>query len=52
MELNALNISKRFMRQTGSQNYFEAVRPTDFKLPAGQLTVLMGRSGNRLVNGV
>ena len=46
MELNALNISKRFMRQTGSQNYFEAVRPTDFKLPAGQLTVLMGRSGS------
>ncbi len=46
MLLRAENISKTFMRRTGSANYFYAVSPLSLELPAGTVTVLMGRSGS------
>ena len=45
MELTAKGICKRFRRPSGMGNAFEAVKPLDFSLPAGQLTVVTGRSG-------
>ena len=44
--LEALGISKRFYRVSGERNTFEAVSPTDFTLPEGTLTALVGRSGS------
>ena len=46
MPLEAKNVSRRFFRKTGEANYFTAVSDTDFSLPRGSLTVLMGRSGS------
>ncbi len=46
MELQAKGISKRYMRASGSANYFEAVKTTDLILSGGTVTVLMGRSGS------
>ena len=46
MMLKAIGISKRFFRASGASNTFEAVCPTDFELPEGTLTVLLGRSGS------
>ena len=46
MILKAENISKRYFRQTGEANFFEAVRPLSLTLNPGQVTVLMGRSGS------
>ena len=46
MNLRAENVSKKYVRQTGSANYFEAVSSLSISLEAGQLTVLTGRSGS------
>jgi len=46
MLLRAENISKTYFRRTGSANYFHAVAPLNLDVPAGAVTVLMGRSGS------
>lgn len=46
MNLSAKRVSKRFLRKTGSANFFYAVRETDFELPEKSLTLLTGRSGS------
>ena len=46
MPLEAKNVSRRFFRKIGEANWFTAVSDTDFSLPQGSLTVLMGRSGS------
>ncbi len=46
MALEAKGVSRRFFRKTGEANFFNAVERTDFLLPEGTLTVLMGRSGS------
>ena len=46
MILKADGISKKFFRQTGAANWFYAVAPLSLELPAGAVTVLMGRSGS------
>lgn len=45
MNLSAKRVSKRFLRKTGSANFFYAVQETDFDLPEKSLTLLTGRSG-------
>lgn len=46
MELRTEDVSRRFFRGTGSANFFYAVEKTDFRLPAGSLTEITGRSGS------
>ena len=46
MNLRAENVSKKYFRQTGTANYFEAVSSLSISLESGQLTVLTGRSGS------
>ena len=46
MKLRAEGISKRWMRNMGTANFFEAVKPVDFELSEGQISVLLGRSGS------
>ena len=46
MNLNAVNISKQFLRKQRGSNIFQAVAPLDFALPEGTVTVLSGSSGS------
>ena len=46
MELRTEGVSRRFFRGTGSANFFYAVEKTDFRLLAGSLTEITGRSGS------
>lgn len=46
MELRAEGISRRYFRQGKGTNVFFAVKETDFTLPAGALTEIVGRSGS------
>ncbi len=46
MIVRAENISKRYFRKTGSANYFYAVKPTSLEIAAGEVALLMGRSGS------
>ncbi len=45
MDIQAVNISREFIRKGRGTNVFTAVKPCDFSVPAGQLTVVRGRSG-------
>lgn len=44
--LRAEGISKNYYRKRDGSNVFTAVQPTDFELPAGQVTEITGRSGS------
>ena len=46
MELRAENISQDFLRDSAREGYIVAVAETDLCLPAGTVTVVMGRSGS------
>ena len=46
MTLQANGIEKKYLRKTGSANWFYAVEPLDFTLESGKLTMLDGRSGS------
>lgn len=46
MILRAEKISRRYFRQTKTQNGFYAVKETDFTLQAGELAEITGRSGS------
>ena len=46
MELRAEKISQDFLRYSAKDGYFIAVQETDFRLAAGNLTVVTGRSGS------
>ena len=46
MTVEAVNISKRYFRRTGSANYFYAVHPTSLTIAPGEMIVLTGRSGS------
>ena len=46
MELAACGLARRFRRNTGDANFFEAVHPADLTLRGGELMVLTGRSGS------
>lgn len=46
MRLIAKSISKKYKRNTGTSNYFYAVKETDFELESGSLAVILGRSGS------
>ncbi len=46
MELIATGLTRRFLRNTGDSNAFEAVRPVDLALRGGEMSVLTGRSGS------
>lgn len=46
MTITAQGAAKDFIRQGSGTNVFSAVRPTDIRIEAGKLTVLMGRSGS------
>ncbi len=46
MELVACGLDRRFRRNTGDGNFFEAVHRVDLTLRGGEMTVLTGRSGS------
>lgn len=46
MILKAEGISKRFLRNTSTSNFFYAVNKTDITLSAGKLTAVIGKSGS------
>ena len=46
MELSAYGLARRFRRNTGDANFFEAVHPVDLTLHSGEMTILTGRSGS------
>ncbi len=46
MELAACSLARRFRRNTGDANFFEAVHPVDLTLRSGEMTILTGRSGS------
>ena len=46
MELKAEGISRRYFRKAKGRNVFFAVKETDFTLPEGALTEIVGRSGS------
>lgn len=46
MELIAEGIKRSFFRNKGNTNIFWAVEKTDFTLPSGKLTEIIGRSGS------
>ncbi len=46
MQLQAENISRRYMRQSGASNFFLAVRDTSLELADGELIAVTGRSGS------
>lgn len=44
--LKAEQITKRYFRDTGNANYFDAVKPVSAEFAPGTLTVITGRSGS------
>ncbi|MBR6705181.1 MAG: ATP-binding cassette domain-containing protein [Clostridia bacterium] len=46
MELAACGLARRFRRNTGDANFFEAVHHADLTLRSGEMMVLTGRSGS------
>lgn len=46
MRLEAKKIEKKYFRKSGEANWFYAVKPVEFTLQPGKLTVLTGRSGS------
>ncbi len=46
MVLKAVQAGKCYMRKNGGANFFDAVKPCDFTLSPGRVSVLMGRSGS------
>lgn len=46
MKLEAKAAARDYLRGSGSTNVFRAVQPTDFVLPQGCLTAILGRSGS------
>ncbi|MDO4619027.1 MAG: ATP-binding cassette domain-containing protein [Lachnospiraceae bacterium] len=45
-QLRAEQVGRRFMRKSGTANFFYGVQPQSLELPEGSLTVIMGRSGS------
>lgn len=45
MNLKAVSVSKKYMRDTGTANYIEPVKECSLSLKEGTLTLLHGRSG-------